>query len=281
MSRLLTVGCVQPTSRVSHAGNAQGLEQAIRALAAQGATLIATPEMTGALDCNRARLLAEARTPDADPTLALVRGLARELSVWVLIGSNPVLPHDRAQRLVNRQFLVSPQGETVASYDKLHMFDVDLPGGESYRESALYDAGSTPVLVKTGIGALGLSICYDLRFGPLYAALAQAGAEILFVPAAFTAVTGAAHWHVLLRARAIETGCYVVAAAQTGTHEDGRTTYGHSLIVDPWGRVLADAGAEPGTILATLDLDAVQETRSRIPTLDHARALPPVLTVQG
>lgn len=281
MSRLLTVGCVQPTSRVSHAGNAQGLEQAIRALAAQGATLIATPEMTGALDRNRARLLAEARTPDADPTLALVRGLARELSVWVLIGSNPVLPHDGAQRLVNRQFLVSPQGETVASYDKLHMFDVDLPGGESYRESALYDAGSTPVLVKTGIGALGLSICYDLRFGPLYAALAQAGAEILFVPAAFTAVTGAAHWHVLLRARAIETGCYVVAAAQTGTHEDGRTTYGHSLIVDPWGRVLADAGAEPGTILATLDLDAVQETRARIPTLDHARALPPVLTVQG
>lgn len=271
MSRLLTVGCVQPTSRVSHAGNAQGLEQAIRALAAQGATLIATPEMTGALDRNRARLLAEARTPDADPTLALVRGLARELSVWVLIGSNPVLPHDGAQRLVNRQFLVSPQGETVASYDKLHMFDVDLPGGESYRESALYDAGSTLVLVKTGIGALGLSICYDLRFGPLYAALAQAGAEILFVPAAFTAVTGAAHWHVLLRARAIENACFVVAAAQTGEHEDGRSTYGHSLVIDPWGEVLLDMGEESGLGFAELDLARIADVRARVPVIANRR----------
>ncbi len=276
MSRTLNVGCIQTTSGISHAGNAEMLERGIRSLAAQGAQLIATPEMTGALDRNRARLLAEARTPDRDPTLALACRLARELSVWVLVGSSPVLTQAGAQRLLNRQFLVSPAGQTVATYDKIHRFDVDLPGGESYRESALYDAGAVPVLVSTGVGRLGLSICYDLRFGALYAALARAGAEILLVPAAFTAITGAAHWHVLLRARAIETGCYVVAPAQTGTHEDGRTTYGHSLIVDPWGRVMADAGVEPGTIMATLDLEQVAQTRARIPALAQARELPAV-----
>lgn len=270
-SEYLRVGLAQLRSGLTHAANRSAVESAVRALAAQGAQLIATPEMTGALDGKRDRLRSQAALEQDDPTLALLRDLSAELKVWILLGSDPILPEPQADRFVNRSLLIDGNGNIAARYDKIHLFDVDLPSGERYRESGSYRPGDTLVVAQTPWGGLGLSICYDVRFAYLYRALAKAGARVLTVPAAFTHVTGRAHWHVLLQARAIETGCFVLAPAQTGTHEDGRKTYGHSLIVSPWGEILGDGGEDEGILVADLDLSLVDEARQRIPALTHDR----------
>lgn len=269
----LTVGLLQMTSGLTPDDNWPALEAGLRDLAGRGATLLLTPEMTGALDRDRRRLLTHVHTESEDSTLARISDLARGLGVWVLIGSLALRARADSDRLVNRQLLVNPAGDVSARYDKLHLFDVDLSDGESYRESASYDAGCRPCVADMPWGRLGLSICYDIRFPQLYRLLAHAGADVLVAPSAFTAVTGAAHWHVLLRARAIETGCFVLAPAQCGSHADGRATYGHSLVVSPWGEIVADGGESPCGLIATLDLDDVARTRARIPSLRHDRPL--------
>jgi len=225
--------------------------------------------MTNIMELKRERLFAMIAEEGSDPTLAALRETARRLSVYVHIGSLAVkvLP-DKA---VNRSFLIDRHGELVARYDKIHMFDVDLANGESYRESRNFRAGDMAVVADLPWGRLGVTICYDLRFPALYRALAEAGASFLSIPAAFTKQTGEAHWHVLMRARAIENGCFVFAAAQAGKHENGRETFGHSLIVDPWGQIIAEAGNEPGVILAEIDPAQVAAARARIPSLLHGR----------
>ncbi|MCF4167042.1 carbon-nitrogen hydrolase family protein [Zavarzinia compransoris] len=265
----LRVACVQITAGRDVPANIAVASALIREAAAKGARLIATPEMTSLMERNRREMRPKVRTEDEDIALAAFRALAAELGAHLLIGSLPIDIGDA--RLANRGFLIGPDGAIEARYDKIHMFDVDLPQGESFRESNAYRPGESAVVVPVEGAMLGLSICYDLRFAALYRRLAQAGAEILAVPAAFTRVTGEAHWHILLRARAIETACFVIAPGQTGTHEDGRQTYGHSLIVDPWGHVLADGGTDVGIITADLDLDAVKAARGRIPALQHDR----------
>ncbi len=241
----------------------------IREAAAGGATFVSTPETTHLMEMNRKVVLEKASFQDNDPGLKRFCALAAELEVWLHIGS--LITKVADDRLANRGFLIGPDGEIKASYDKMHLFDVDLGGGEAYRESALYQGGQNAVVAKTPLANFGLSICYDLRFAYLYRALAKAGANVLLVPAAFTRPTGEAHWHILLRARAIETGCYVLAAAQTGHHATGRDTYGHSLIIDPWGRVVADAGEAVGVTYADLDLAKCAEARQKIPSLTHDR----------
>jgi deaminated glutathione amidase len=234
-----------------------------------GADYVLTPEMTNIMEVKRARLFATITEEEADSSLATLRELARKLDIHVHIGSLAIkLAHDKA---ANRSFLIDPKGEIVARYDKIHMFDVDLANGESYRESNSYRPGELGVLCDLPWGRLGLTICYDLRFPALYRALAEAGATMLAIPSAFTQQTGEAHWHVLNRARAIENGSFVFAAAQGGKHENGRETFGHSLIVDPWGRILAEGGTEPGVIMAEIDLGEVARARARIPSLQHGR----------
>ena len=268
----LNVGLLQTTTGIDPGASALTLVAGIAALAAQGAQLIFTPEMSGVLDRDRARAASSVTTEAADVVLAAVRAAAAAHRVWVQLGSL-ALRAESGERLVNRAFLIDDHGDIRARYDKLHLFDVDLPGGERYRESASYAAGEHAVVAATPWGALGLTICYDLRFPALYGALAHAGAALIAVPAAFTQPTGAAHWHVLLRARAIETGCFIIAAAQTGEHADGRRAYGHSLVVDPWGRVVLDMGEAPGAAICTIDLADVAATRARIPSLAHSRAI--------
>lgn len=277
----LTIGLLQTTTGIDPAVSATALAAGIAALAAQGAQLIFTPEMSGVLDRDRARAAGSVTTEGNDVVLAAVRAAAAAHRVWVQLGSLALHAADGEQgagqgspaKLVNRAFLIDDHGAISARYDKLHLFDVDLAGGERYRESASYAAGEVAVVTPTPWGELGLTICYDLRFPALYAALANAGAALIAVPAAFTQPTGTAHWHVLLRARAIETGCFVVATAQAGVHTDGRHTYGHSLVVDPWGRVLLDMGAANGAAVCTIDLAEVAATRARIPSLAHARPI--------
>jgi predicted amidohydrolase len=243
----------------------------VRQAAAQGAELIVTPEATNILQRDRAKLFAQMTTLEQDPVVASLGALAAELKVWLLIGSALVLREDGGS--ANRSVLVGPDGQIRATYDKIHMFDVDLPTGERHRESAVYAPGERAVAVDAPFGRLGLSICYDLRFPELYRRLALAGASVIALPAAFTRPTGEAHWETLIRARAIETGAYVLAAAQGGLHEDGRGTWGRSMIVGPWGQVLAQAeGDEPGVVVADLDLDAVVKARAAIPSLANARA---------
>ncbi len=270
---MLTIGVVQTRTGLDAAVNAQALAAATDRLAARGADIVFTPEMCGLLDRDGARLARTAPTEDQDPTLAALRDVARARGIAVSIGSLAIREPGR-ERLVNRGFALGPDGAIRARYDKLHLFDVDLPDGQRYRESAGFEAGETLSVVRYDWGLLGLSICYDLRFPALHAALARAGAEIIAQPAAFTVPTGEAHWHVLLRARAIETGCFIVAAAQAGHHADGRETFGHSLVVDPWGRVRLDMGREPGEALLSIELAEVGQTRARIPSLGHARPLP-------
>ncbi len=265
----LRVACVQMRSGVEVAANIAAASALVREAAGQGAQLVATPEMTNLLDIRpgkaRARIVPEAD----DQTLAAMRALAAELGIWLLIGSIAVTLEGE-DRLANRSFLIAPDGSVRARYDKIHMFDVEVGDGQSYRESRAYRPGERAVLAETGFGKLGMTICYDVRFPHLYRKLAQAGAGILTIPAAFTRVTGQAHWHVLVRARAIETGSFVLAPAQGGTHEDGRETFGHSLIVSPWGEVLAEeADDAPGVIVADLDMDAVAKARRRIPSLEN------------
>ena len=266
--------CVQMRSGRSVDANVADAEALIRAAAAAGAQYVLTPEMTTILDRNREALAAAIGPEEVDPSLQRFREIARELGIHVHIGSMAILLPDG--HIANRSFLIAPNGVVTARYDKIHMFDVDLSGGESYRESATYRAGDTAVLADLPWAKLGLTICYDVRFPALHRTLARAGADVIAVPAAFTRKTGEAHWHVLLRARAIETGSYVVAAAQAGHHEDGRDTFGHSMIVDPWGKILAEAGEEPGFIVAEIDPAFSASTRQAIPALVNARdfALP-------
>ncbi len=270
------VAAVQMRSGVDVARNVAAASALVRQAAAAGAQYVLTPEMTTILDRDRDRLLAAIAPEESDPSLAAFRALARELAIHLHIGSMAVkLPGDG---VANRSFLIAPDGEIIATYDKIHMFDVDLAGGESYRESRLYRPGSTATVADLPDARLGLTICYDVRFPQLYRALAKAGASLIAVPAAFTKTTGEAHWHVLLRARAIEIGAFVIAAAQGGHHEDGRDTYGHSLIVDPWGKILAEAGTEPGIIVAEIDAAESAAVRQRLPSLANDRAFtPPVL----
>ena len=236
---------------------------------AAGADYVLTPEMTNILAAKREQLFAVIAEEESDNALATLRELARQFGIYIHIGSLAIrISHDRA---ANRSFLVDPKGDIAARYDKIHMFDVDLAGGESYRESRNYRPGDSAVLADLPWGRLGLTICYDLRFPALYRALAEAGATMLSIPSAFTKQTGDAHWHVLVRARAIENGCFVFAAAQGGKHENGRDTYGHSLIVDPWGRIIAEGGTEPGVVMARIDPAEVTKARARIPSLQHGR----------
>jgi predicted amidohydrolase len=276
MTQGFIAGLVQMRSGRSVRENVEQASRLIREAAGRGASYVQTPEMTTLLTRSRDEL-AEAADPAAtEEALARFRSLAGELGIWLHIGSMAVsLPG--AERMANRAFVIGPDGTLRASYDKIHMFDVDLPNGESWRESRTYQPGESAALVDLPWGRLGLSICYDLRFATLFRALAERGADFLTVPAAFTRQTGEAHWHVLLRARAIETGTFVLAAAQGGTHEDGRQTYGHSLIVDPWGRIVAEAeGDNPCVVTVRIDPAQVQEARKRIPVLEHGRrfALP-------
>ena len=265
----LKVACIQLRSGVEIGPNIAAASRLIREAAADGAELIATPEMTSLLDRKPGAVFEKSTSEGADPALAAFRNLAAELKVWLLAGSLPI--RAEAPKCANRSFLIDPNGEVTARYDKIHMFDVQLNATNVYRESDSFAAGGEAVLAKLPNAVLGMTVCYDVRFPDLYRQLAQAGAQVIAVPAAFTKITGEAHWHVLLRARAIETGCFIIAPAQAGKHEDGRETFGHSLIIDPWGVVLAEGGTEPGVVAATLDLDKVAEVRGKIPSLSAGR----------
>jgi predicted amidohydrolase len=249
--------------------NIEAVRKLAREAKAGGADYVQTPELTNVMEANRKALLPSLVEEERDPSLAAFRELARELKIHFHVGSLAVKV--TPEKAANRSLLIDPTGEIIARYDKIHLFDVELAGGESYRESNTYRPGESAVLADLPCGRLGLTICYDLRFPSLYRALAEAGADFLAIPAAFTKQTGEAHWHVLMRARAIETGSYVLAAAQGGHHENGRDTFGHSVIVDPWGKIIAEGGIEPGVIMAEIDPARVAEARQRIPSLQHGR----------
>lgn len=241
----------------------------IRQAASAGAQYVQTPEVTTLMELDRERLFAAIGPEEGNPALAHFRRLAEELGIWLHIGSMAIKVS--ADKLANRTFVIDPRGNIAARYDKIHMFDVDLANGESYHESRNYEPGATAVVVDLPWGRLGLTICYDLRFPYLHRALAKAGADFIAGPAAFTKTTGEAHWHALLRARAIETQCYVLAAAQTGLHEMGRATYGHSIVLAPWGETITETGTEPGFIIADIDKAVVNDVRARVPSLTHDR----------
>jgi predicted amidohydrolase len=271
------IALLQSTTGIDPATNAEKLVKAIADAAAGGAEMLFTPEMSGLLDRDSARAAGKLVAEDADPVLAACRDAAHRHGIWLHIGSLAVLSDDG--KVANRGLVVDREGAVRARYDKIHLFDVDLPTGESWRESNVYSPGKGVVLVNgTPVGKLGLTICYDLRFPGLFARLAEAGADLISVPAAFTVPTGRAHWHVLLRARAIEAGLFVAAAAQVGSHEDGRQTYGHSLVADPWGEVLLDMGEEAGIGFAEIDLKRISDVRARIPALSHRRPIPDAIT---
>ena len=252
------------------APNIDRAEALIRQAAKGGAAYVQTPENTALMELDPARVLKQV-APEADSVpLARLRALAAELGIWLHIGSLGIALGEG--RVANRSFVIDPVGEIAARYDKLHMFDVDLPGGESYRESQYYGPGSKAVIADLPFGRLGMTICYDLRFPALYRALATEGANLIAIPAAFTKQTGQAHWHVLVRARAIETGAFVFAATQGGLHENGRETFGHSMIVSPWGEILAEAGEDPCVVFADIDVSQSEAARARIPALKHGRA---------
>ena len=260
---------VQMRSGLDVGKNVAVAEELIRAAVVEGAQYVLTPEMTTILDRDRKRLLAAISPEEGDPSLSHFRDLARELGIHLHIGSMAIKLGDNS--VANRAFLIAPDGAVLARYDKIHMYDVDLGNGESYRESKLYRPGEEAVVADLPWTRLGLTVCYDVRFPQLFRSLARTGASIIAIPAAFTQTTGEAHWHVLLRARAIETGAYVIAAAQGGHHEDGRETYGHSLIVDPWGRILAESDRDPGFIVADIDPTMSETTRQKIPSLANER----------
>jgi len=272
------IALFQSNTGIDPAKNARALDQAIGEAAAGGAEILFTPEMSGLLDRDSARALKNLKSEEDDQVLASCREAARRHGIWLHIGSLAVLVDDG--KVANRGFVIDREGNVRARYDKLHLFDVDLPTGESWRESNVYSPGQGVVLINgTPVGKLGLTICYDLRFPGLFARLAEADADVIAVPAAFTVPTGKAHWHVLLRARAIEAGLFVVAAAQVGRHEDGRQTFGHSLVIDPWGEVLLDMGEERGIGFADIDLARISDVRSRIPALNHRRPIPDATTL--
>lgn len=267
---MTTIAILQSRTGIDPAANARALVKAIEAAAAGGAKMLFTPEMSGLLDRDSERARKSVRSADDDPVLAACREAAARSGLWLHLGSVAVTAEDG--KFANRGFVIDSSGAIRATYDKIHLFDVDLPTGESWRESNVYRGGSDCVVVDgTPVGKLGLTICYDLRFPALFQRLTDAGADVVSVPAAFTVPTGKAHWEVLLRARAIEAGVFVVAAAQCGRHEDGRETYGHSLLVDPWGTILADMGEKVGVAFGEVDLARVADVRSRIPAIDHRR----------
>ena len=276
MSGSFTAACVQFTAGPDPEPNLRTVSDLIRRARDAGADFVMTPEASNFIESGRRRREKARREAD-DPFLAGMRSVAQETEAWLLIGSlviDPAGEPDLAageMRLANRSFLVDPGGGIVARYDKIHMFDIDLPGGESYRESNAYRPGGRTVVTETPWGLLGMSVCYDVRFPHLYRALAQSGAVFLTVPSVFTVPTGSAHWRVLLRARAIENGCFVFAPAQWGEHTAGRRSYGHSLIVDPWGEVLADAGGDVGVVTARIEMARVAEVRNMVPSLQHDR----------
>ena len=260
---------IQMRSGVTPAANVDAAARLIVEAKNAGADYVQTPEVTNIFESKRDRLFATIQDEEHDPSLAAMRELARKLKLYVHLGSFAIKVS--AEKAANRSFLIGPDGAIVARYDKIHMFDVELGDGQTYRESRNYRPGEIAVLADLPWGRLGLTVCYDLRFPALYRALAEAGATMLAIPSAFTKPTGEAHWHVLMRARAIENGSFVFAAAQGGTHENGRDTFGHSLIVDPWGRILAEGGTEPGVVMAEIDMTQVTNARSRIPSLQHGR----------
>jgi len=264
---------LQTTSGIDPSANAAMLADAIARAKRQGADMLFTPEMVGCIDQDRARATATLRDEAHDVVLATVREAAAREGLWVHIGSLGLKDERSDGRWSNRSFVIDAGGEIRARYDKIHLFDVDLPDGVSWRESSVYGPGERAVAVDTPWGRIGLSICYDLRFADLYRRLSDAGATLLLVPAAFTVPTGRAHWETLLRARAIESAAFLLAPAQTGRHEDGRETYGHSLAIDPWGEVLLDMGEEPGLALVDIDLARIDAVRARIPVLTHRRML--------
>jgi deaminated glutathione amidase len=268
MKETLTVGLVQMTSTTSIDQNIKISSDLIRQAAAQGSELVALPEVVNLMQRDRSQSSKVAALDSEDASLAAYKALAQELGIWIHAGSLVIRLGDD-DRFANRGFLIDPTGQIQAQYDKIHMFDVDLANGESYRESNGFRPGTHATLAQTPWGGYGMAVCYDLRFPHLFRDLAKAGARILAVPAAFTRTTGQAHWHTLLRARAIENGCFVVAPAQCGDHEDGRKTYGHALIIDPWGEVLADGGEAPGVVTATLNLNRVSEVRGMVPSLNN------------
>jgi len=270
----MRIAVYQAQTGIDPEGNAARLVEAVEQAADRGAAMLFSPEMSGLLDRDRMRAGLRLRNEAEDLVLAAVRDAAARLGLWVHIGSLALAGERADGRLVNRGLVIDGSGSIRARYDKMHLFDVDLASGESWRESETYAPGGEAVLVDTPAGRLGLSICYDLRFPDLYRTLTGAGATIIAVPAAFTVPTGEAHWHVLLRARAIEAGVFVVAAAQVGRHEDGRETFGHSLVVDPWGKVLLDMGEEPGVQVVDIDLEEVERVRGRLPAIRHRRAVP-------
>ena len=261
--------CVQLRSSDDVSENIAETVRLVRDAAAQGAIFIATPENTTLMAPDAGAKLASSYDEAHDPALPVFTALAKELNVWLLIGSLAIKVSDT--KTANRSFLISPQGAIAARYSKIHLFDVELAGGEAYRESNTVAGGNEAVVADTLLGAIGLTICYDMRFPQLYRALAKKGAFLITVPSAFTVPTGQAHWHVLLRARAIETGCFILAPAQGGLHANGRKTYGHSLIVAPWGEILAEAGTEPGVIIAEIDPELSRDARAKIPSLQHDR----------
>jgi predicted amidohydrolase len=269
---MVRIALFQSQTGIDPAANAARVVTAIEQAAGEGAAMVFTPEMSGLLDRNSERAMGNVRVEDEDQVIAASRNAAHAQGIWVHLGSVAVLTE--GGQLANRSFVIDPRGEIRARYDKIHLFDVDLPTGESWRESNTYRHGQEAVVVTgTPVGTLGLAICYDLRFPALFARLTEASADVIAVPAAFTVPTGKAHWEVLLRARAIEAGLFVVAAAQSGHHEDGRTTYGHSLIVDPWGDVLLDMGDGAGVKVADIDLSRITDVRSRVPAISHRRPI--------
>jgi len=265
-----TAAMVQMRTGLLPPANLEQGTKLIREAAAQGADYVLTPEVSNMIQANRQAMFENLAAEEDDLSLKAYRALAVELKIHLHIGSLAL--RASPERAVNRSFLIAPDGTVIASYDKIHMFDIDLPGGESYRESANYQPGETAVIADLPWGRIGLTICYDVRFPALYRALAESGASFLTVPSAFTVRTGEAHWHTLLRARAIENGCFVFAAAQAGTHESKRQSYGHSLIIDPWGTILAEGSAtETGVFLAKIDPAKVETARKTVPSLQHGR----------
>ena len=265
----LKVACIQTNSKPDPNINIREVSSLIRAARSKGAELITTPEVVGMLEPNREKALNKAQPENYHGVLREFRALSRDLAIWLLIGSISIKLSNG--KLANRSFLINPDGQIIARYTKIHMFDVEVNDGSIYRESATYQPGTSACLARTPWGLVGLTVCYDIRFPALYRDLAKAGAKIIFIPSAFTEVTGEAHWHILQRARAIENGCFIVSAAQTGMHEQNRKTFGHSIIVDPWGNILADADKDVGFITADLDLNLVDEVRKKIPSLTHDR----------
>ena len=271
---MVGVALYQAQSGIDPAANAARLVAAVHAAKEGGAAMLFTPEMSGMLDRDRVRAGESARDEADDVVLAAVRAAAADAGIWVHLGSLAV--KGEGGKLANRGFVIDAAGDVRGRYDKIHLFDVDLSTGESWRESAMYSAGSEAVIVAdTPVGNLGLTICYDLRFPALFERLSEAGADVIAVPAAFTVPTGQAHWQVLMRARAIEAALFVVAAAQAGQHEDGRETYGHSMVVDPWGEVLTEMDGAPGLAFVDLEFDRIAEVRRRIPVLEHRRPIAP------